>query len=98
MTTTEKTMNYQALGEYTAFKQQARDAADRRFALLHNLAAAVQALARKPGTAIEGERLAEILREAEAADRELRAALERANAAAPLCGERELRAEQFGRE
>jgi hypothetical protein len=91
-------MNYQALGEYTAYKQQARDAADRRFALLHNLAAAVQALAQKPGLAVEEERLAAALREAEAADREFRAALRKANAAAPLCGERELHPEQFGRE
>lgn len=91
-------MNYQALGEFTAYKQQARDAADRRFALLHNLAAELQKLSRQPGTAVERERLAERLREIEAADREFRAALERANAAAPLCGEAELSAGQFGRE
>jgi hypothetical protein len=40
-------MNYQALGEYTQFSRQAKDSADRRFALLYNLARQLGQLSKK---------------------------------------------------
>ena len=81
------TTNYAALGEFTAYSRQAKDAADRRFALLHNLSGRLARLAEAPGEVFD---LAQTVRDAEAvsaADRELRAALERANQAADLAGE-----------
>ena len=56
--------NYTALGEYTAYSEQARDAAGRRFAYMKNLASQLNRMAEQP---------------------EMRAAMEKANASAPLC-------------
>jgi hypothetical protein len=76
-------MNYQALGEYTAFYQQAKDAADRRFALLHNLGTTLLRLSQRedemPKAAI-AEQLEDIAR----TEAELHAAVARANIAAAL--------------
>jgi len=90
-------MNYQALGEYTAYQQQARDAADRRFALLHNLGGQLSRLAGEPERNADYAALADSLRQAEQAECECSAALARANAAAALCGKPELSAGQFRR-
>ena len=84
--------NYAAFGEYTAYGQQARDAAARRFALLHNLASDLRKLADDADRPVVAAGLDAALADIEAADRELRAALARANQAGALCGQRDLRA------
>ncbi len=89
-------MNYQALGEYTAYKQQAQDAANARFARLHNLALQIGRIADQPGGA-DFAALADTLRQAEADEREFWAAFDRANGAAGLCAMPELSAAQFRR-
>ncbi|HBN7498669.1 TPA: hypothetical protein L3539_003949 [Escherichia coli] len=40
--------NYTALGEYTAYSEQARDAAGRRFAYMKNLASQLNRMAEQP--------------------------------------------------
>lgn len=93
----EKTMNYAALGEYHAHKTQANDAANRRFALLHNLGSQLLRAAGQTVKATDMGAIKEQLAEIAAAEREFHAAIERANQAAPLCGEPDLSPLQFGR-
>ena len=78
--------NYQALGELTAYTAQAQDAAQRLRSHLYHLLGQVQAAASFEPS---GSNLAIIrytVDDAERAQRELRAALQRANQAAALCG------------
>ncbi len=88
-------MNYQALGDFTAHRQQARDACERRFALLFALSLKLAELARQPGRPLHGADLLGQLLEANAADGEFIEALDRANLAAPLCGKDFLEPQQF---
>lgn len=81
------TQNYAALGEYHAYKKQANDAATRRFIALSNLAGQARKLAGEPGQALDAVALRGAVDEAVAAEREMLAAIERANQAADLCGE-----------
>lgn len=83
-------MNYQAMGEYHAHKKQAKDAADRRFAVLHNLSTLARSLAENPDKALDAEAMRAAVTDAESAGREMLAALFRANQAAALCGESEI--------
>lgn len=87
------TKNYAALGEHYAHKQQAKDAANRRFAILHNLAMQAARLSENPQTPMDAASLRASLDDAEAAEREMHAALFRANQAAALCGEASIRPE-----
>ena len=80
--------NYSALGEYTAYAAQARDAALRRCALLNNLAATLRRQAERPADPFDSDAHRSALDDIDAACRELSAALDRANQAAALCGER----------
>lgn len=90
-------MNYQALGEYHAHKQQAKDAADKRFALLYNLSTQIRNLSECPEKTMDMEALNAALQEAKAAEAEMTAALGRANEAAPLCGETAVTINSFKR-
>ena len=76
-------MNYQALGEFTAFSEQAKDAADRRFALLHNLGSKLLQLS-KSEKVIDFTEIEEQLAALRSNDAQLYAAVERANQAAAL--------------
>lgn len=81
-------LNYQALGEHTAYTAQAKAAAARRFALLHNLGNALSGAAERADiTTLDTWR--EQLNQIELVDREMHAALARANQAAALCGQPE---------
>lgn len=82
--------NYAKLGEHTAYKRQAEDAAHRRYSLLHNMASRLSNLKDRPEPAITMDDLSLELQEIVKADREMRVALEEANKAAALCGEKEL--------
>ena len=84
-------MNYAAYGEHQAHVAQARDAAGRRFAHLKNAAVDLNPAADKPELDVAALAAVVALQRAIDADREMRAAVERANAVAPLCGQRELR-------
>lgn len=77
--------NYAALGEYTAYAEQTKNAAGRRYAYMNNLANELRKLAEKPEENANLSRLNESMSDIIAADREMRAALERTNQAAPLC-------------
>lgn len=90
-------MNYQALGEYHAYKKQAEDAAMRRFALLHNLSMHINALADNPGRPVDVSEIRAAVDQIDAAERELRASIKRANEAAALCGENGIAAENLMR-
>lgn len=76
-------MNYHALGEFTAFSQQAKDAAGKRFALLHNLGSDLTKLSKEDG-AIDFISLTARLEEVRLVEAEMFAAVERANQAAAL--------------
>lgn len=89
------TTNYQALGEYTAYSAQAKDAALRRMALLNNLSVELRKLSEQPADPMNPARLAEQIDQAAAAEREMNAALERANQAAALSGQTDLRPERL---
>ena len=80
-------MNYQALGEHTAYTAQAKNAADKRFALLHNLGGDMIQAAKNPQKPFDMDQIRQQLDVAASADREMKAAIERANQAAALCGE-----------
>lgn len=82
--------NYAALGEFTAYSRQAKDAASRRFALLHNLSNTLRRQSEDPLIPFAEDKLQADVAEIASADAEMRAALERANQAAALCGERPL--------
>ena len=90
-------MNHQALGECIAYRQQASDAADRRFALLLSLSLILAAKAKRPELPLEADRLSRQLDAAIAADEEFITALDRANHVAPLCGQRVLEPGEFAR-
>ncbi|MFX2607051.1 hypothetical protein [Enterobacter mori] len=77
--------NYAALGEYTAYSEQARDAAGRRFAYAKNLSTQLRLLADRPEGGVNQQELQRAVDDIAAADREMNAALERANQSAPLC-------------
>ena len=79
--------NYQALGEYAAHKRQAIEAAKTRFAYLTVLGRNLIESADKPEQAILEADIQKTLDSIFRYDREMRAALNRANTAAPLCGE-----------
>lgn len=81
--------NYQALGEYTAYAAQAKNAADNRFATLHNLGGTLIQAAKNPHKPLDLDKLREQLDEAAAAEREMNAAAGRANQAAALCNQPE---------
>ncbi|SDX89126.1 hypothetical protein [Nitrosomonas halophila] len=85
-------MNYQAIGEYHAYRIQARDAAGRRFALLRNLATQVHNLAENQA---DMAALRATLEQVELAEREMHAAIKRANEAAALCAEQAISAKQI---
>ncbi len=91
------TTNYSALGEYTAYSRQAKDAASRRYALLHNLSFFLGRLSEQPEEAVDTARIAADTEEIAKADREMRAALERANQAAALAGEVPMHIRQLAR-
>lgn len=80
-------MNYNAFGEFTAFSRQAKDAAARRFSLLHDLRVMLQQLAEIPQNEMDENKIKLLVSEIAQADREMRAALTRANQSADLCGE-----------
>lgn len=86
------TQNYAALGEYTAFRTQARDAATRRFVLLSNLSGTLHKHAEVVDTPLDLAAARDTLDQVAAAERELHAALARANQAAALCGQPEVAA------
>ena len=90
-------MNYQALGEYHAYKKQAEDAANTRFAMLHNLSMLAGNLAKNPAKMADFAEIHESVKQIEAADDEMNAAIDKANQAAPLCGEKTISAEMFTR-
>lgn len=79
-------MNYNAIGEFTAFSRLAKDAADRRFALLHNLGGNLTRLS-KSEHAIDFADVHAQLETIRLTEAELHAALERANSAAALAQE-----------
>lgn len=83
-------INYAKLGEYTAFKRQAQDAAGRRHLALAMLVRKATEFRDANSTAIEPEELTDLLQEAVKAEKEMRAAMDVANQAAPLCDEHEL--------
>lgn len=82
--------NYAMLGEYTAFSEQAKDAARRRFACMHNLGQTLMNLSERAEMPFDETAATAQLSEIQKADIEMRAALERANQAAKLCGKPEL--------
>lgn len=92
------TTNYAALGEYTAYAQQAKDAADTRFALLHNLSINLARAAKYPQETCNIEKLREKLAAIEACEREMHAAVAQANQKAPLCHKPALTLEQYRRD
>lgn len=78
--------NYAALGEYTAFSAQARDAVQHRYTMLNNLGSTLVRAAQRPDETVDIAAARRVLDDYEAAGRELEAALTRANQAAALCG------------
>ncbi|MDD4942575.1 MAG: hypothetical protein PHQ13_03450 [Rhodoferax sp.] len=91
-------MNYQALGEHTAYTAQAKDAASSRFSHLHNLGGALIRASKNPQEPFDPEKLRQQLDQAVACDREMRAALARANQAAALCDQPEITLKRFERD
>ncbi|PSJ16299.1 hypothetical protein C7H79_14180 [Nitrosomonas supralitoralis] len=93
------TMDYQSLGEYHAFLKQAKNAADKRYDVLHNLAIQIRNLAENPGKAIdmETEAIKTAIVEAKKAEFEMTAAIGCVNEAAKLCGEKEITTDDFKR-
>lgn len=90
-------MNYQALGEYHAFKKQATDAANKRFALLYNLSNDLRKIAENAEKPMDMEAINDAIKEAKAAETEMIAAIGCANEAAALCGESKVSVSQFCR-
>ncbi len=92
-------MKYELLGEYHAFMKQAKDAAEKRFTLLNNLAAQIRSLAEDPTKAIdmEVEAIKIAIEEAKAAEFEMTAAIGCINETAKLCGEKEITTDRFKR-
>jgi len=92
-------LKYELLGEYHAFMKQAKDAAEKRFTLLNNLAAQIRSLAEDPTKAIdmEVEAIKIAIEEAKAAEFEMTAAIGCINETAKLCGEKEITTDRFKR-
>ena len=82
--------NYAKLGEYTAFKKQAQDAAERRRTCLAMLERKAEKLKRFQSDSIDRDELTQLIDDAVKAEKEMRAAMDVANQAALLCGEDEL--------
>ncbi|MGK0600095.1 hypothetical protein [Yokenella regensburgei] len=82
--------NYAKLGEYIACKKQAKDAADRRRLSLAMLERKAGDLKNLCAVAIDVQELTALQQDAVRAEEEMRAALEAANQAAPLCGEQKI--------
>lgn len=82
--------NYAKLGEYTAYKKQAQDAADRRRLSLAMLARKTDDLKDTITVAIDASDLTVLLQDAVRAEEEMRAAVDVANQTAPLCGEQRI--------
>jgi hypothetical protein len=89
--------NFAALGEHTAHMAQARDAALRRWSLLNNLGLDLRRIADAPERPLDEPELQRRLAEVSACDREMRAALAKANAAGALCGQAEASIHTIGR-
>jgi len=94
-------MDYQTLGEYHAFMKQAKDAADKRFAVLYNLSTLMRSLAEDPSKSMDisavTSTVTSAIEEARKAEFEMIAAMGCANEAAKLCGEKEITASGFKR-
>lgn len=82
--------NYAKLGEYTAYKKQAQDAADRRRLSLAMLERKASDLKDLTSVATGAGELTTLLQDAVKAEKEMCAAVDVANQAAPLCGEQEI--------
>lgn len=82
--------NYAALGEFTAYSRQAKDAASRRYALMQDLSNDLRRLSDNPVDEFNEILIASNVDAIAKADAEMRAALKRANEAAALCGEHPL--------
>ena len=78
--------NYLALGEHTAYTAQARDAARRRHSALYAAAILLDKASSEPERPLRSFCVGDLLDIACAADREMCAAIKRANQAAALCG------------
>lgn len=90
-------MNYQALGEYHAFMKQAKDASDKRFAVLYNLSTQMRSLAEDPTKSMDIPAITAAIEEARKAEYEMIAAIGCTNESARLCGEKEITADSFKR-
>ncbi|MBY0474339.1 MAG: hypothetical protein K2Q13_04650 [Nitrosomonas sp.] len=92
-------MKYELLGEYHAFMKQAKDAAEKRFAVLYNLSTQIRNLAEDPTKTIdmEAEAIKTAIAEVKAAEFEMTAAIGCVNETAKLCGEKEITANSFKR-
>lgn len=91
----QPTTNYQALGEYTAFKQAALSALDRRNTWAANLERDLRSVATQE--TIDTDKLRMRLDELETAQSDLSRALARANAAGNQCGQPLLNVVLLGR-
>ncbi|EDN6659407.1 TPA: hypothetical protein H2V12_001822 [Salmonella enterica] len=83
--------NFAKPGEFTAYSEQAYDAAYRRYALMHNLSQVLMRLRDDIDSPIPENCFQAELTEIARADLEMRAALAQANGAAALCGKPPLR-------
>ena len=83
-------MNYQALGEYTAFKKQAKDAANNRGYLINNLMFDLRRARDDNPESIDTTRLHARINELEKSDNDMRDALARANNSGIECGQQAL--------
>lgn len=87
--------NYAKLGEYTAYKKQAQDAASVRRSYLTVLSDKASTLRSCSSMPVDSDEFAGLLEKIQRADAEMRAALAAANLAAPLCGENPLEYKTF---
>lgn len=90
-------MNYQALGEYHAYKKQAEDAAMARFALLHNLSTKARNMSESPAKPVDFSEIRAEIDQIESVDKEMHAAINRANDASALCGEKTISPASFAK-
>jgi len=88
-------INYSKLGEYTAFKRQAQDAASVRRSYLTVLSDKADALRTCLSEPVDSAEFTNLLEKIRRADTEMRAALEAANQAAALCEECPLEYKSF---
>ncbi|OFC62106.1 hypothetical protein [Candidatus Erwinia dacicola] len=82
--------NYAKLSEYTAYKKQAQDAADRRRLSLAMLERKSGDLKNLCAVSIDAQELTALAQDAARAEEEMHAAVGVANQAAPLCGEQKI--------